>query len=205
MDTAFFLQKFAIYFSLEHHISMKKLLLALSSLSLVMITSCTSKADEQKIEVLKEAPEQPTTKVVKTEEEWKKLLTKEQYYVARKAGTERAFNSTYKEFAKQGDGEYYCVGCNAKLFSSKTKFDSGSGWPSFWDIASKDNVATKVDNSHGTTRVEVLCAKCDAHLGHVFEGEPYGNPTNKRYCINGIVLKFVPEKAEAKKEEKEAE
>jgi len=182
MDTAFFLQKFAIYFSLEHHISMKKLLLALSSLSLVMITSCTSKADEQKIEVLKEAPEQPTTKVVKTEEEWKKLLTKEQYYVARKAGTERAFNSTYKEFAKQGDGEYYCVGCNAKLFSSKTKFDSGSGWPSFWDIASKDK-----------------------HLGHVFEGEPYGNPTNKRYCINGIVLKFVPEKAEAKKEEKEAE
>jgi len=158
----------------------------------VALTSC--QADDAVIKTLTTAPKEPTEKVMKTEEEWKKILTPEQFRVARKAGTERAFGAVYKQFSKQGAGDYHCVGCGAKLFSSTTKFDSGSGWPSFFD-ASKENVVTKEDRSHGTIRTEILCAKCDAHLGHLFRGESYNNPTDKRYCVNGVILDFVPEKA----------
>lgn len=147
-------------------------------------------------------PEQPTDKVVKTDAEWKKLLTAEQYRIARKAGTELPDGAIYKEWKKQGAGTYYCVGCNAELFHSKTKFDARCGWPAFYDASQHKNVTTKVDLSGGRKRIEVLCAKCDAHLGHVFEGEGFNTPTDKRYCINGIVLKFVPDKEEKKEAEK---
>jgi len=161
------------------------------------LTSC--QADEDRIKTLETAPTEPTEKVMKSEEEWKKILTPEQFRVARKAGTERAFSAIYKQFSKQGAGDYHCVGCGSKLFNSKTKFDSGSGWPSFYDVASSENVAVKEDRSHGTVRTEVVCAKCDAHLGHLFTGEGYSNPTNKRYCINGVVLDFVEEKTTEEK------
>lgn len=136
---------------------------------------------------------------MKSEKEWKEILTPEQFHVARKAGTEPAFSAIYKQFSKQGNGDYHCVGCGSKLFHSTAKFDSGSGWPSFFDVASNENVVTKVDSSGGMERTEVICGKCDAHLGHLFTGEGYENPTNKRYCVNGVVLDFVPSGKESKK------
>jgi len=131
-------------------------------------------------------------KVIKTEAEWRAQLTPEQYRVLRQAGTERAFGAAYEEFKKQGGGTYHCAGCNAELFSSKEKFDSHCGWPSFYDPANAKNVKTKEDYSFGSVRTEVLCAVCDGHLGHVFKGEGFKTPTDLRYCINGVSLKFVP-------------
>lgn len=156
------------------------------------------------METRNEAPAEPTAKVEKTDEQWKKELTPEQYRILREAGTEPANGSVYKEFKKQGEGAYHCAGCGALLFSSKEKFDSGCGWPSFYDPAKAQNVKTKRDLSHGMVRVEVVCAKCDGHLGHVFEGEGFNTPTDKRYCINGVGLVFVPAKKaeEGKGEEK---
>ena len=130
--------------------------------------------------------------VVKTEEEWRKTLTPEQYRVLRTAGTERAFGEAYEEFKKQGAGTYVCGGCGAELFSSKEKFDSHCGWPSFYDPANAKNVITRDDVSFGSVRTEVLCAQCGGHLGHVFKGEGFKTPTDQRYCINGVSLKFVP-------------
>ena len=152
------------------------------------------------MEVLTEKPVEPTKKVVKSEEEWKKELTPEQFYILRENGTERAFSEVYKEFKEQGEGVYVCAGCKAELFSSKEKFDSKSGWPSFYDASNKKNVKLVPDASAGMVRTEVRCAICDGHLGHVFEGEGYDNPTDERYCINGAVLNFVPEKVEEKAE-----
>lgn len=137
-------------------------------------------------------PTKSSTRVVKTEEEWRKSLTPEQYRVLRQAGTERAFGAAYEEFKKQGAGTYVCGGCGAELFSSKEKFDSHCGWPSFYDPANARNVVTKEDFSAGMARTEVLCAVCDGHLGHVFKGEGFPTPTDKRYCINGVSLKFIP-------------
>lgn len=131
-------------------------------------------------------------KVVKSETEWRKQLTPEQYYVLREAGTERPFGAAYEEFKKQGVGTYVCGGCGAELFSSKEKFDSHCGWPSFYDPAHAKNVVTREDNTLGMKRVEVLCARCGGHLGHVFTGEGFPTPTDKRYCINAVSLKFVP-------------
>jgi peptide-methionine (R)-S-oxide reductase len=154
-------------------------------------------ASEQKSEPMETAdtaPAQPTGKVEKSEDEWRKELTPEQFRVLRKAGTERAGGEVYKQFKKQGAGTYYCAGCDAELFSSKEKFDSGCGWPSFYDPSKATNVKTRRDISLGMVRVEVICARCDGHLGHVFEGEGFATPTDKRYCINGVALKFVPHK-----------
>ncbi|MEZ5387853.1 MAG: peptide-methionine (R)-S-oxide reductase MsrB [Prosthecobacter sp.] len=136
----------------------------------------------------------PKPEVVKTDEEWKKLLTLEQYEVTRGRGTERPFGQIYEEFEKQGEGTYYCVCCGAELFTSKEKFHSGCGWPSFYDSSKAKGVLEKPDNSHGMMRVETVCKRCDAHLGHVFDGESVSanTPTNRRFCINGIALKFVP-------------
>ncbi len=144
------------------------------------------------MEVSKTAPEQPTGPVVKTEEEWKKELTPEQYRILREAGTERSNGQVYEEFKKHGGGTYYCAGCNAELFSSKEKFDSHCGWPSFYDPANAKNVKYETDYLLGYERTEVRCKVCDGHLGHVFKGEGFDTPTDKRYCINGTVLKFVP-------------
>jgi len=131
-------------------------------------------------------------KLTKTDAEWRKELTPEQYQVLRQAGTERPFGSTYEEFKKQGAGTYVCAACGAELFSSKEKFDSHCGWPSFYDPANAKNVTTHEDVTAGMVRVEVRCARCDGHLGHVFKGEGFKTPTDQRYCINGVTLKFVP-------------
>lgn len=131
-------------------------------------------------------------KVVKTDAEWKETLTPEQYAILRKAGTERPNGPAYEKFKKQGGGTYFCAGCDSELFSSEEKFDSRCGWPSFYDPSKAKNVITSVDYLMGYPRTEVLCAICEGHLGHVFTGEGFDTPTDKRYCINGTVLKFVP-------------
>lgn len=123
-------------------------------------------------------------KVIKTDEEWRRELTPEQYEVARQKGTERPFTGKYHRSKERG--MYKCAACGNELFSSDAKFDSGCGWPSFSAPASEDNVRTEVDTSYGVVRTEVLCASCDSHLGHVFEDGP--RPTNLRYCINSVVL-----------------
>jgi peptide-methionine (R)-S-oxide reductase len=133
----------------------------------------------------------PAPVIVKTDEEWKKLLNDEQFKVTRQQGTERPFGDIYKEFEKQGEGTYYCVCCGSELFTSKEKFHSGCGWPSFYDSSKANGVLERVDNSHGMRRVETVCKRCGAHLGHVFEGEGFKTPTDRRFCINGVALKFV--------------
>lgn len=143
----------------------------------------------------------PKPEVTLSEEEWKKRLTDEQYRVTRKAGTERPFGAIYEEFEKQGEGTYYCVCCGVELFTSKEKFHSGCGWPSFYDASTAKNVLERPDHSHGMTRVETLCKRCGAHLGHVFEGESLSahTPTKRRFCINGVALHYVPKGGEAPK------
>ena len=159
------------------------------------LAACSAGDDKKGVmEISHEVPEEPAAKVVKSDEEWRKLLSPEQFHILREAGTERPNGKVYKEFKAQGAGTYHCAGCGALLFSSKEKFDSGCGWPSFYDPAKAENVSLKVDKSLGMVRTEVVCAKCDGHLGHVFEGEGFDTPTDKRYCINGVGLKFVPAK-----------
>ena len=125
----------------------------------------------------------------KPEEYWKEKLTAEQYYVARQKGTERPFTGEYLNH--KTDGTYTCVACDLPLFASDTKFESGTGWPSFWDAATEQNVTLETDHSHGMTRVEALCSRCGSHLGHVFPDGPA--PTGQRYCINSLSLNFEPD------------
>jgi peptide-methionine (R)-S-oxide reductase len=126
-------------------------------------------------------------KVIKTDAEWKQILTPDQYSVTREKGTERPFSSPLNDIHDQGIFE--CVACELPVFSSKAKFDSGTGWPSFYEPIDKESVTEVVDKSLFETRTEVLCARCDSHLGHVFDDGP--PPTGLRYCMNGVALKFV--------------
>lgn len=129
-------------------------------------------------------------KVVKTDAEWKKALSPIEYRILRHADTEQSFTGRYWD--NHVEGTYSCAGCGTPLFSSKTKFESGTGWPSFFQPLSKDVVIEKTDRSAGMVRVEVLCATCDGHLGHVFDDGP--KPTGLRYCMNGYALKFTKAK-----------
>ena len=130
-------------------------------------------------------------KVVRSDAEWRKLLTSEQYYVTRHGSTDMAFTGSYYQIHDRG--LFRCVCCTNALFSSETKFDSGTGWPSFWASIAEENVRTRSDVSLLMQRVEVLCARCDAHLGHVFDDGP--PPTNLRYCINESSLRFISRKS----------
>ena len=139
-----------------------------------------------------------TSKVTLTEEEWKKILPSEVYYIARQKGTERPGTSKFEYFKEVGT--YYCAACGNSLFKSDTKFESGCGWPSFYEPISKGSIIYTPDNSHGMQRTEVQCGRCKGHLGHVFDDGP--PPTGLRYCINGVVLDFEKAK-EAEKNYKE--
>jgi peptide-methionine (R)-S-oxide reductase len=126
--------------------------------------------------------------VVKTDAQWKKILTPEQYHVLREKGTERAYTGKY--WNNHAEGTYVCAACGQALFSSKTKYESGTGWPSFWDPIKKGAVDLEVDRSLGEERTEVLCSRCGGHLGHVFDDGP--KPTGMRYCMNSVAMNFKP-------------
>ncbi|WP_247234170.1 peptide-methionine (R)-S-oxide reductase MsrB [Telluribacter sp. SYSU D00476] len=158
-----------------------RLVVLVSTLLGLLSFSCTTNAQKQK-----EQDKEPVRQVQKTSDEWKKQLSAQQYYVLREKGTERAFTSPYN--ANKQKGVYKCAACNTPLFSSQHKFDSGTGWPSFYKPLFSNNVEERPDHELGMTRTEVLCKVCGGHLGHVFDDGPA--PTGLRYCLNGVALSF---------------
>lgn len=144
--------------------------------------------DSKEVAGVQQEPAEPAPDWAQlTEEEWRGRLSPEAFYVLRQKGTEPRYTGSYHN--NKLSGSYVCAGCGTELFSSKEKYDSGTGWPSFWSPAEEENVATEADNSFFSRRTEVLCAKCDGHLGHVFDDGPA--PTGLRFCINAVSLKFV--------------
>jgi peptide-methionine (R)-S-oxide reductase len=156
----------------------------LSIVAVITFSACAQKPKEEKTT----SKNQTSTieKIVKPESEWKSILTADEYYVLREKGTERAFTSDLLNI--KDIGTYVCAACQLPLFESETKFKSGTGWPSFFEPINNENVAEESDRAYGMVRTEVLCARCDGHLGHVFPDGP--KPTGLRYCINGDALKF---------------
>ena len=160
-----------------------------------MKASKTDKASTAQEITMQEQPALSLTdtslkKVVKTDAEWKKVLTDNQYYVLRKQGTERPFQNEFNDNKKKG--HYFCAACKLPLFDSKTKFNSGTGWPSFYDVINPNRVKEVVDESLGMVRGEIVCARCDGHLGHLFDDGP--NPTGLRYCMNSAAMLFKESK-----------
>ena len=160
--------------------------------SLVLLLPACSQNDRKDMAFMNIQP-----KIQKTEAQWKKELTPSQYYVMREKGTERAFTGKYWD--NHAEGTYYCAACGNALFKSDTKFESGCGWPSFYQPISKGSIIYAPDHTHGMDRTEVMCGRCKAHLGHVFEDGP--PPTGLRYCINGVILDFEKAKEAEKKYE----
>lgn len=173
-----------------------------SLIFLLMITSCYSQNDQNKRSNMENKSKNnpvysktATDKVVLKDEEWKNVLSPEVYQIARQKGTERPFTSEYEN--SKEIGTYYCAACGNPLFKSDTKFESGCGWPSFYEPISKSSIIYLPDNTYGMSRTEVECGRCKAHLGHVFKDGP--PPTGLRYCINGVVLDFEKAKEAEKK------
>jgi len=165
-------------------------LFIIAALCLLSFVSCAQKSKTSDMNKLtNEFPAEE--RINKSDEDWKKELSPEQYRILREKGTERAFTGKYWD--NHEPGKYYCAACNLHLFDSETKFESGCGWPSFYAPADKIVIAEQGDYSYGMVRKEVMCAKCGGHLGHVFEDGP--KPTGLRYCINSESLKFVPDQS----------
>ncbi len=179
---------------------MKKIILYL--LFLITVQSCSGSTLQQKATNMEDTTKNnnphfsrtDTTSVDVPEDTWKKILSPEVFYVARQKGTERPWTSRFEDFKEAGT--YYCAVCGNSLFKSNTKFDSGCGWPSFFEPLTKTSIIYLEDNTLGMKRTEVQCGRCKSHLGHVFEDGP--PPTGLRYCINGVVLDFVPKPVEKK-------
>lgn len=179
---------------------MKKTILYL--LCLITVQSCSGSTLQQTQTTMEDTTKNnnphfsrtDTTKITVPEDAWKKILSPEVYYIARQKGTERPWTSKFEDFKEIGT--YYCAVCGNALFKSNTKFDSGCGWPSFFEPLTKTSIIYLEDNTLGMKRTEVQCGRCESHLGHVFEDGP--PPTGLRYCINGVVLDFVPKPAPKK-------
>ncbi len=179
------------------------IIIGLNALMACSLISCNPQSSQFALKTTNSTPEpasltteaQPSNiqTIMKTNEEWKEVLSPKAYHILREHGTERPFGPDYKKFKKISDGGFHCAGCDLLLFEAKTSFDSRSGWPSFWKPAQDQNVKVIEDLSLGMKRMEVRCARCDGHLGHVFEGEGFGNPTDLRYCINAGALKHESE------------
>lgn len=159
---------------------MKNLFIIALSVSLLSFSACAQNESKPAV------TQKTTYPVMKSDAEWKKILTPEQYHILREKGTERAFTGAY--YDNHEKGIYFCAACHQALFNSDTKFESGTGWPSFWQPVSKSAVVIGADNSYGMQRDEVLCSNCGGHLGHVFDDGP--KPTGQRYCMNSGAMKF---------------